>query len=91
MIKIEFDIKNNKSIAFDENNIVGVCEYIIQENNWNIVHTQVDKNYQGQGIARRLVECIIEEANKNNKKLIADCSYAAKVIKYYAEKEGVKL
>lgn len=81
MIKIEFDIKNNKSIAYDENNIIGVCEYIIQEDAWNIVHTQVDKNYQGQGIARRLVECIIEEANKNNKKLIADCSYAAKVIK----------
>jgi len=81
MIKIEFDIKNNKSIAYDENNIIGVCEYIIQEDTWNIVHTEVNKNYQGQGIARRLVECIIEEANKNNKKLIADCSYAAKVIK----------
>ena len=81
MIKIEFDIKNNKSVAYDENNIVGVCEYIVQEDTWNIVHTEVDKNYQGQGIARRLVECIIEEANKNNKKLIADCSYAAKVIK----------
>ena len=81
MIRIEFDIKSNKSIAYDENTIVGVCEYIVQENTWNIVHTEVDKNYQGQGIARRLVECIIEEANKNNKKLISDCSYAAKVIK----------
>ena len=81
MIRIEFDVKNNKSIAYDENTIVGVCEYIVQEDVWNIVHTEVDKNHQGQGIARRLVECIIEEANKNNKKLIADCSYAAKIIK----------
>ena len=81
MIRIEFDIKNNKSIAFDDKIIVGVCEYIVQEEIWNIVHTEVDKNYQGQGIARRLVESIIEEAKKNNKKLIADCSYAAKVIK----------
>ena len=81
MIRIEFDIKNSKSIAYDESIIVGVCEYIVQEDTWNIVHTEVDKNYQGQGIARRLVECIIEEANKNNKKLVADCSYVAKVIK----------
>jgi len=81
MIRIEFDIKNNKSIAYDENNLVGVCEYIDKVDTWNIVHTEVDKNYQGQGIARRLVECILEEAKKNNKKLIADCSYAAKVIK----------
>ena len=81
MTRIEFDIKNNKSIAYDENHIIGVCEYIVQEDAWNIVHTEVDKNYQGQGIARRLVECIVEEANKNRKKLIADCSYAAKIIK----------
>ena len=80
MIRIEFDMKNNKSIAFDENSIVGVCEYIAKEDIWNIVHTEVDEDYQGQGIARRLVECIIQEANKNNKKLIADCSYAAKII-----------
>lgn len=80
MIKIYFDIKNNKSIAYDGDAIVGVCEFIIQEETWNIVHTQVDKNYQGQGIAKRLVECIIEEAKKNNKKLIAECSYAAKII-----------
>ena len=80
MIKIEFDIKNNKSIAYDEHNIVGVCEYISKEDTWNIVHTVVDKNYQGQGIARKLVERVIEEAKKNNQKLIADCSYAIKVI-----------
>ena len=81
MIKIEFDVENNKSIAYDENAAVGVCEYIANKDNWNIVHTEVNKNYQGQGIARRLVECIIEEAKKNNKKLIADCSYAARLIK----------
>jgi len=81
MIRIEFDIKNNKSVAYDEDNVVGVCEYIAKEDTWNIVHTEVDRNYQGKGIARRLVECIIEEANKNHQKLIADCSYASKVIK----------
>ena len=81
MIRIEFYIKNNKALAYDKNIIVGVCEYIVQEDIWNIVHTEVNKDYQGQGIARRLVECIIDEAKKNKKKLIADCSYAARVIK----------
>jgi len=81
MIRIEFDIKNNKALAYEENDIIGVCEYIVQEDTWNIVHTEVDKNYQGQGIARRLVERTMEEAKKNNKKLIADCSYAARLIK----------
>ena len=47
---------------------------------WNIVHTEVDSLYQGQGIARKLVECIISMAKSQNKKLIADCSYAKKVM-----------
>ena len=44
------------------------------------MHTEVSKLYQGQGIARKLVESIIENAQKYNKNLIAECSYAKKVI-----------
>ena len=81
MIEIKFDKNNNKSIAYDVDTKIGECEFIEQGECWNIIHTEVSNLYQGQGIARKLVECIMEEANKNNKKLIADCSYAAKVIK----------
>ena len=49
-------------------------------NIWNIVHTQVDKEYQGQKIARNLVELVVEKAKENNKEIIAECSYAKKII-----------
>ena len=81
MIRIEFDKKNNKSVAYDENNIVGVCKFIEQDDSWNIVHTEVDKSYQGQGIAKKLVESVIEAAKTYNITLEADCSSANKVIK----------
>ena len=80
MIEIKFDENNNKSIAYDNNIQIGECDYIEAGETWNIVHTEVDSSYQGQGIARKLVECIIENAVKYNKKLIAECSYAKKVI-----------
>lgn len=80
MIDIKFDQNNNKSIAYDNDNVIGVCEFIEQDNNWNIVHTEVSKLYQGQGIARRLVESVLENAKKYNKKVVADCSYAKRVI-----------
>ena len=80
MIEIKFDENNNKSIAYDDNIQIGECDYIEAEDAWNITHTEVDPTYQGQGIARKLVECIIENAEKHNKKLIAECSYAKKVI-----------
>lgn len=80
MIKINFLKDESKAVAFDGEAIVGLCEYIEMENVWNIVHTEVDNNYQGQGVARNLVECILENAPKYNKKVVADCSYAQKVI-----------
>lgn len=80
MIEIKFDKNNNKSIAYDNNNPIGECEFIEQQGNWNIIHTEVSNLYQGQGIARRLVEIIMENAKKQNKNITADCSYAKKVI-----------
>lgn len=48
---------------------------------WNIIHTGVDSKYQGQGIAKRLVKCVIENSEKYSKNLIAECSYAKKLMK----------
>jgi len=79
MIEIKFD--KNKSIAYDNDINVGECSFIEIGESWNIIHTEVNSSYQGQGIARKLVENIIENAEKLNKKIIADCSYAKKVIK----------
>lgn len=78
MIDIKFE--KDKSVAYDGNNKIGECVFIASDNTWNIVHTEVNNSYQGQGIARRLVENVIENAKANNKSLIADCSYAKKII-----------
>lgn len=78
MIKIKFE--ENKSVAYDENKKIGECDFIEQNNKWNIIHTEVDNTYQGQGIAKKLVECVIENAKKRNKNIIADCSYAKRVL-----------
>lgn len=80
MPEIIFDRNQNKSIAYYNNIKIGECDFTELENIWNITHTEVDNKYQGQGIARKLVECVVKNAKISNKKLIADCSYAKKVI-----------
>lgn len=80
MIKIEFLKSKNKVIALDNNILVGECEFIINNDIWNIVHTYVDEIYIGTGVAKHLVIFIIDEAKKNNKKVVADCSYAKKIL-----------
>ena len=80
MIKIVFNKNENKSIAYDDNTKIGECDFEEVQDTWNIFHTEVDNAYQGQGIARNLIEIIAQNAKSNNKKLIASCSYAKKII-----------
>lgn len=80
MITIKFIIDKQKSIALDNDFLIGECAYIVNDNTWNIIHTTVNSNYQGQGIAKLLVLKVLENAEKNNIKVIADCSYAKQII-----------
>ena len=80
MVEIIFDEKEKKSVAYDNHNKIGECDFIETDDYWNIVHTQVEHSYQGQGIAKKLVESIMENAKKSHKKLIAECYYAKKII-----------
>ena len=72
MIEIAFEKENNRAIAIDNGSIIGECDFLIKDNAWNIVHTVVNSAYQGQGIARRLVEIVRENALKENNHVIAD-------------------
>lgn len=80
MIKIKFLKNQNKVVAYDNEIEIGACEFKELGDTWNIIHTVVDSKYQGQGIAKTLVTCIIKNSEKYNKKLIAECSYAKKII-----------
>ena len=80
MIEIVFKLDENKAIAYDSEKKVGECDFEEIDDIWNITHTEVDNDYQGQGIARKLVENVIENSQKYNKKIKATCSYARKII-----------
>lgn len=80
MIEIKFDKESKKAVAYDGDNKIGECEYVEVEEQWNIMHTEVNVLYQGQGIARKLVNSVIENSKKYDKIITADCSYAKKII-----------
>ena len=80
MIDIKFIKEENRAVAYNNEIEIGECKYREIENIWNIIHTGVDSNYQGNGIAKTLVKCIIENSKKYNKEIIAECSYAKKIL-----------
>lgn len=84
--KINYKELENRSVAIVDNNIIGECDYEVDNNKWVITHTIVSEEYGGRGIAKKLVLAIVDEARKNNIKIIPLCSYAKKVL----EKEEYK-
>lgn len=81
MIEIKFIKKENRAVAYEDGTEVGECEFKEMGDTWNIVHTGVNHEYQGKGIAKNLVNCVIKNAEEYGKKLIAECSYAIKILK----------
>lgn len=81
MVDIAFDAAGKRAVARDGEKEIGECTFSASDRLWIIDHTQVDAAYGGQGIARRLVDAIVEEARRQGVRLTATCPYAVKVFK----------
>ena len=59
------------------------------ENQLVIEHTEVDPEFQGQGVGKKLVHKVAEYARENNLKIVPECSYAKKVMQRSSEYDDV--
>ena len=80
-VSVEFDEEGHRSVAYLNDRQVGECDYRESGQGWTIVHTEVDPEYGGKGIAKRLVYKVTEAAERRKKEVIPVCSYAVKVLK----------
>lgn len=81
MISIVYEPALNRSAAYDSTALIGECDYQDHGQSWTIFHTEVNPQYGGQGIARKLVECLLNEAEEKGIQVESTCSYASKVLK----------
>jgi predicted GNAT family acetyltransferase len=56
-------------------------EYIVKNNCYHLVHSEVPNRLRGKGIGRELVEKTFEYLHFNQIKAIAECSYIIAVAK----------
>ncbi len=76
MIEIRFE--GTRAAAYDGGTRVGECDFSADGRIWTVYHTEVDAAYGGQGIARRLVKCVAEQAARSGAKIKAACSFVAR-------------
>ena len=80
-MQIRYEAEHCRSAAYDGERRVGVAEFDVQDGRWSITHTEVDPAYGGQGIARKLIEALIEAARSDGAKIVPLCSYADKMMR----------
>ncbi len=77
---MEIRFEENGSKAYNDQGVeVGYCQFYEQDGKWVINHTVVDPSMKGQGVARKLLDAVLEQARLQNKKIVAECSYVAHV------------
>lgn len=86
---IRFEKEEHEAQAYDGDKKAGYCQYEEKiDSTWAITHTVVDENYQGQGLAEKLLDEVCEHARRENVKIIPICSYAVKKFDEQPEKYG---
>ncbi|MCS4532699.1 GNAT family N-acetyltransferase [Neisseria montereyensis] len=72
--------EQQKFILSVEGKEAGFIHYLSDNNTWDITHTVVDPAFRGQGLARILVDAVIEYTEQNHIRLIAHCDYAEVIL-----------
>ncbi|WP_301099580.1 GNAT family N-acetyltransferase [Otariodibacter sp.] len=73
--------KENHRFIFqtEQNKLIGELNYhYVSDKVLNAYHTEVDVNHQGEGIAGKLYNALIEFAEQNQLKIQPSCSYIEK-------------
>ena len=70
--------RNCYYIGENENNYKGILTYEDKGDVIDAQHTIVKPEFGGQGLAVELVKQLVEDARKENKKILGTCSYVEK-------------
>ena len=77
---IVFEEAANRSAAYVDGEQIGECEFTLSGGAWVISHTGVRPEFGGRGIARKLVEKVVEAARSKGVKIVPVCSYAKRMM-----------
>lgn len=76
MIQVVFEEDRQRAAVYDDGKEIGESTYSDANTIWIINYTTTDPAYQGQGLARQLVNAIVQEARVRYIKIMPLCPYA---------------
>ncbi len=83
---MEFTKGENRFYKEEDGKLVAEITYVPKINSVEVDHTFVDPSLRGQGVAEKLVDRVVEEMEKENKKIVAVCPYVVTLFERKPEK-----
>lgn len=83
--KIVHNENRSRFEAVINNAVIGLVDYQLTEGVMAVPHTEVDSEYEGQGIAGALTKQLLEYAISNNYKVLPICPYTKTYIERHSE------
>lgn len=81
------DSQNTFIIFAESQKQIGEIKYIPADNNeLYAAHTEVSSDYEGQGLAGKLLNALVEYAREHNKKIVPICPYVISSFRKYPER-----
>ena len=76
---MKIECKEGLIVLKDQDEEVGYIKYVRKEENViDVISTVVHEKYQGQGMAGKLFDALMDYAKDNSLKIIPSCSYIEK-------------
>ncbi|MCC3376702.1 GNAT family N-acetyltransferase [Cohnella sp. REN36] len=84
--EVEVQKQGNGYMLRDRTGQVGEISYRMADaDTWIIDHIFLDPRYRGTGMAKELLDIVVEEARDKGRKIIPSCAYALALFKRRAE------
>ncbi len=77
-MKLKFE--ENLLNLYDGSKIIGYIKFSIKDEILTVISTVVSADYQGQGLARKMMDEIMVYAKNNNLEVDSICSYGIKYL-----------
>lgn len=74
----------------DGDQVAGLTQYRLPDDGHvDFIHTETSSDYEGQGMAARVVEFALDDVRAQNKRIIPHCPYVAGFIRKHPEYEDI--
>jgi len=88
-IEVRNEPENRQFTVEVDGRVAGKAEYRLRGETYLFIHTEVDPEFQGLGVANRLAHSALDDVRSQGRTLVALCPFIAAYIKRHPEYDEI--